>query len=525
MNRKMTVLRWTAVLCAGAVIALGCATSAENVVITAGTGDGGKVDAKVAPKDAAKDTAATLGSDADQSITPLEVPDTAAPADAGLFAGELFDPTPELATGATCASENDVVDRRCGKCGNQQALCVKQTDGSLKVGTYGGCRNENMSANACLANAQRLGAACGLCGKTLQTCDVGTMCEWSDVSCEGEVAAGCEAGSVRHVAVGCSGDQVQRQECSAACVWKAPEACAVRGADELALPTAAGVTTTFEATLWGSPVAALAEGACPASLSATMGNPQYTKIHNPTAASVRVNLWVSRSVAGALPDVVMAVYNRATVPPADADRMACAGKVVAAASGLLGSDAVVIPAGGDIIVLVSSKRGGSVNAPFVLNAQLDVPLNVPSTVGALTGGRYVIRASGPTLPFPDIGTCPGSIASSTLYPVTYVTLTNPETSPVTVTAGETTTGSRATRDIVIMGVYNTPPTATTVGSSCIREVAYECRASPVFVTNACVENIVVPASSQLTLMFMGYDGDTGEGPTVDVPFDLKVVRK
>ena len=518
MYTKRSVGRWSLTLGVAAVVAIGCATAPEEVALVSASPDAAKPAAKAPVRDAARPIDSTVPSVPDASADDASsATDANVGADAGLFAGEPFDPAPELAVGATCPTENDLVARRCGKCGTQQTLCKKQLDGSLKVGAYGACRNENTSANACLPNAQRLGVACGLCGKTLQTCDVATSCEWTDVSCENEVAAGCTAGDVRYVALACTGDLVQRQQCMGTCTWAAPEACAARGPDELVLPGSTGVTVKKDVTLWGASQRALALGTCPTTLTAASGNAQYTKIRNPGATAVAVNLWASKAAGSALPDMVMTVYNRATIPAADADRIACAGKVVAAGTGFLGANAVSIPAGGDILVMVSSKGAGSVDAPFVLNAQLESPMTVPSAVGVTVEGEYVVRAAGPAMPRSDGGTCPTDIDSDEDYQFTFVTLKNPGASVANLTVGANLPPPATVGDLTI-AVYAAPPTATTV-DACIGSSNDGCSISS-FSIDACTDNIPVPAGGQVTVMVANYYRES-----VDIPFTLKVRRK
>ena len=507
------------------LVAIGCATAGEQVNTAAGAGTQTAMrDAKAPSRDPSAPRTDARMPAATELDTGGQTPDAGDIADAGgtgLSAGEPFDPAAELAVGATCASINDVQDRRCGKCGNQQTLCTRQSDGSLKLAPYGPCRGESTSTKACFPNAQRLGPACGLCGKTLQNCDTGIKCEWSDISCEGEVPSGCEAGTVRYLGLGCTDDALQRQACEDTCTWGVPAACAARGADVLAIPGAPGpgMATKLEATLWGPARTALKVGACPATLGSASGNDHYTTLRNATAAAVNVSVWVSKSASGPLPSTVLTAYPGAVLPSTDAARMACSDAVVSGPTGLRGLSALKIAAGAEVTVRVSSLSPGSINAPFVLNAQLEATaeesISVPTAAGLTVQADYAVRVAGPAGLRAEYGTCPARVSTSNYY-YTVVTVNNPEAAPVNVTVGALNPNSSS---YFVMSAYAARPTNITLGA-CVGAATYNCAGpSPLVSLGPCVPGLSVPAGGAITVLVSNFNTST-----TDKPFTFKVTR-
>ncbi len=534
MRKNRSVGRWILAAGVGTLVAIGCATTPveETIFVQA---DGGKTDAAKRPDtNKPADTSGPLTDTTVATDTNTEPTDTNPPMDAGLSSGEPFDPAPELAVGATCPTENDVIPRRCGKCGTQQALCTKATDNSLKIGAYGSCRNENTAVNSCLPNAQRLGASCGLCGKTLESCDPGNSCIWSEVSCEGEVSGGCVAGEVRYLALSCTGEQVARQVCGNACIWSTPEACAARGADVLVLP-AANVVGTGELKFWGAAAASATAGTCPRTLG-TPVNSNYTTIRNPEATPVNVHLWHSKGAGGAAIGTTMGTYAGATVPATDAERMACVG-VVADSCGVTGCagasasfaalervsntsvPAITIPAGGDITVYSAAASSTLFDAPFALNVAREAPLPAvslvgPATVGQTVQGAFVVPASGTGTKTGRLnsGTCPVGV-STTMVNFVLVTVTNPSATPATFDIGADPVGGG---DFQVSAYYGTPVGA--LSGRCVGEASDSCRGS--ISSDGCVQNIVVPAGGNVVMMVTQWSSSTSAATN----FNLKAKR-
>jgi hypothetical protein len=112
---------------------------------------------------------------------------------------------------------------------------------------------------------------------------------------------------------------------------------------------------------------------CPAASTNTATVGTYITLTNPTAAARTVSVWEGATYgANALVDTVMASY--ATVPADDAARKACVTGVVDTCltapcesdSGLVGANAVVVPANGSAVVYVAAFYGTTVAGSKVL---------------------------------------------------------------------------------------------------------------------------------------------------------------
>ncbi|MBK8219070.1 MAG: hypothetical protein IPK71_35510 [Myxococcales bacterium] len=117
----------------------------EAVVVVEEESDGGTITSVDASTDRNVPPTKDAGRD---SATPADAsrPDSAVPVDAGGDAasgdrpGDPFDPLAPK-PGDPCPTGvqvNGTIDRRCGKCGTQRALC----DVGRVVGAYGACSNE-----------------------------------------------------------------------------------------------------------------------------------------------------------------------------------------------------------------------------------------------------------------------------------------------------------------------------------------------------------------------------------------------
>lgn len=532
MNRAMW--RLFSVGSAAALVVIGCSSSDGNPAAT--SGNDASTDTKPEQKNDASveapDTAINMTDDAssDDDASTDAASDGGSDANA-LAPGEQFDPTAP-APGSTCSVAYDVVVRRCGKCGQAQALCEPQTDGTLKLGAYGRCSNENSAANACLPNAQRHGGSCGLCGTTLEQCDP-DLCTWNELTCENEVQNGCSAGEVRYLSLSCTGGQTAKQTCGNACHWEAPAACAARAPEVMTVPSVDGYVSSLETKFWSDAPSQLAVAACPSTLTGAAGNQSYTKIHNPDTVPVKVDIWHSRSTiaSSAIIDTTLAVYAGATVPVQPAERQACVGAVADSCvdsmctgagdkfAGLGDAQGVTIPAGGDILVYSGAKQSTLGDAPFVLNVRrTGSGVSSPSTVAVPSVGQsflstFPLLASGPTMARAYDGNCPGFLDDDA-YPYTLVTLTNPEAAPVTVGVG---LNAGPSDDLMIAAYANAPTEATVL--QCIGVVSDVC-SIPGFVNDGCLPNLTIPAGGQAVLMVTSYSINAS-----DLSFKLKVVRR
>ncbi|HRG98273.1 MAG TPA: hypothetical protein PLR99_18605 [Polyangiaceae bacterium] len=269
---------------------------------------------------------------------------------------------------------NDVIDRRCGKCGNQKALCVAGAGGAKVVDAYGACTGEKTAPDACLPR-ERLLADCGICGKQTKDCDL--SCAYVEGACTGQVAGGCTANEETFIEGVCPnpGD-VRRQVCSPTCVKGTPEPCAPRPApapDHTVTVGAMGVgvtqAITFDAAktltqpdfdIFGSDPAP-----CPFMLSTTATPYRYVRVENPGATARTVTIETTGST-----DTMMAYYLGAAPVPTPAARMDCTGQYsddpgVGSNASLTG---VSIPAAGAITVYVVKYSSGAGTTTFRVTA-------------------------------------------------------------------------------------------------------------------------------------------------------------
>ena len=442
--------------------------------------------------DTGGDTSTADASDA--AITPLP--------------GEDFDTTAPK-TGDVCPPGvplNDLVTRRCGKCGVQKAFCET---GSV-VGTYGPCLGEKTNADACLPKAREVGVSCGLCGSQVRLCD--TTCTWSTGVCLNEVANGCVAGEITHVEGVCADpSHVRRQTCSSTCVRGAPEACGPQVPDELVAPQARlGATSGVFALTSTRTLPRLNTGACPVTSSTIAASYHWAKITNPGADEVNVTVTQTAPPAGTKPNTYIAAYVGRTTPPADAiERQACTDQVRDTPESLTFG----IPAGQSAFVLTQAAAAastGKVKLDVVTNFVGPEPAPPVDTVVMLDPvmGQTVTAAvnfvATQTIERVNTGACPRTL--STLKPAyRYLRLENG-------------TATDRTADIwlatgldTVIGVYPgpTPPISTARGQ-CVGEIADGCAAATgITGANSCLGAVTVPANGSIIVYASGYSLTSG----------------
>ncbi len=296
-------------------------------------------------------------------------PDAADAADAAIEwarPGEPFDPLAPK-PGDACpvgVPVNDVVTRRCGKCGNQTAPC----EIGRVLGAYGPCTGEKPNAAACLPR-ERVVGACGNCGTRRRECDL--TCAYVDGVCEGVVAGGCPANEVKLLEGVCPDpEHVRRQVCSAACVLGALEPCAAPpqpAPDHTVTVGAVGVGVTQVFTFDLARMLPLPQQPgfvdpwpCPLVLSTRLRPYRYVRVENPGAAPVTVTIETTGPV-----DTMLAYYLGDAPAPTVAARTACTGQVSDTASGLNGQlNGVSIPAAGAITAYIGEYFPNGTTSTF-----------------------------------------------------------------------------------------------------------------------------------------------------------------
>ena len=504
-------------------IVQGCATEAVVIDETEDSGtvdpvvDSGKKDSSTA-KDSSTTTDSSTKTDAakpDATVTDSSV--DAADSGDGAVAdrpGEMFDPLAPK-EGAACpvgTNLNDVIERRCGYCGTQKALCEAGAGGAKVVGTYGACSNEKTNADRCLPNA-RNSVACGFCGTQIRNCD--TTCAYITGLCQNEVVNGCVANEVTYIEGVCgpatvppsNATDVRKQTCSASCTKGTPEPCAPRPIDEIVVSQTVGTTVGADISLITSKVARLNTGACPATASSTLSSYQWARVKNNGADSINVTIANAAPVGGSKQDTVVTYYPGPNIP---ADRLQCVGSVKDTPETVT----VNIPAGGSVLFHQSLYSGTNT----ATKARVEVTTNfigapptflaVPAAVGGSSTFPVTLSAAAtlarPGLPVTDPDPCPLTV-SSTVTPYQYVEVRNS-------TAAARTVKLETTALDTIMSYYTgaTPPANAADRAACVGEFNDECNGVG---PTSCLNGVTIPANSSITVYVGGYlsstVGDTG----------------
>ncbi len=391
-------------LCAVAAatpFALGCSSSGSEeaptepadtgapVVDAAPTVDAGTP----ADLDAAADASPDAGSVQDATIADATVPDAAADAtsdatvgdatvgDAGADAGPVD-------AGPICRSSNDFDERSCGVCGRQSRICRTQADGGLGWADWSFC-NGQLDGGCVPGTEPDGGLACGnRCGRQRAVCQ--NDCSYAFGSCIAPPGAVCDKGTSAWTQddAGCTDPtHGRRRSCLNDCSWGTWSDCepyytladgGLAASAELVITndTTKSVTKTLASTTTMARIPTF-PSACP--LTGTFSTATayvYATVGNATAQPRTVAVWASTPTGGASIDTVTAVYPTATGPTDETARRSCVGTANDTCasgnpqgcsspwSGLVGSEAIVIPAGATYTVLVqayfSTGTGGVV---------------------------------------------------------------------------------------------------------------------------------------------------------------------
>ncbi len=500
-------------------IVQGCATEVVTVEDddsgTTPVVDAAKPDSNTSKPDSnVPDSAKPDSSKADTS-TPDSTTVDAADAAIGPKPGDPFDPLAPK-TGDTCPTgvmENDVVTRRCGKCGSQNALC----EAGRKVGMYGACSGEKTNADACLPG-ERLVNSCGFCGQQIKNCD--NTCSYIEGACQNQVANGCTANEVTYIEGVCAvTTDVRRQVCSAACVKPTPEACAPRPLDEITVSQTANMTVTGNFQTTGSLKLPLLTGtACPATESASTSSLyHYVRLKNNGADEVTVTVSNGIPVGSTRPAVTMAAYAGATIPT---DRKACS---VAPFTASPESLRFAIPAGGSVIVHTMLDSASATQAKLALEVKTNFvgPETAPApdhilTIGA-TSGTTVTQAvqfvNTQTLSrvntFPS--TCPTTF-SSLITAYRYIRLVNP-----TATDKLVDVSGDDPQDTVLTIYPGANGPISTARAGCQVGTNDTCPAAAgIASADSCLTGVTVPANGSVVVYFAEYFDDDFDATTLRV---------
>lgn len=305
----------------GTIVVVGCSASGSDEDLTAtdanepDTGgnkpitnenDGDETD----PKDAGKkDAGKDAGKDAAKD---------AAPKDSGA-------PAPD--EGDDCSNVNDVIERACGMCGKQQALCVANSNGTGgTVAAYGACNNQKV--DGCVPGTVE-DVTCGNCGTQKRTCS--NSCGWTFSTCTGQPANSCPAGSVEFTNVSCdpgNPNLYRSRSCQSTCQWdNFPNTCSVPPTF-ITVPSTVGAINGTLTKLDPAVTTPRIAGTCPVtSITTTSTAYSYVEVRNTNPKAVTVSLYHSKVTGGSVLDTIIAAYDGTSVPTSDTARKACKVKV------------------------------------------------------------------------------------------------------------------------------------------------------------------------------------------------------
>lgn len=240
-------------------------------------------------------------------------------------------------TGDACTTVDELFKRTCGKCGDQEAICLA----THVVSDYGLCVGEK---GACIPGETR---PCGHCG--VQTCS--NSCNWG--SCTGQPPNSCSPGTVGYSTAGCPAANTYRERsCADTCTWDyySQQCLSASEPATLHVSDVVGESVRGVYVLSEAKVGKRSPTSCSLSVSSTANYPyELVEVRNDTPQAVTLTIYL----AGPTPiETLLAVYATSSPPTTDAALRACS-KVNRVCSGVTGCATpwsgvtdVRIPAGG-----------------------------------------------------------------------------------------------------------------------------------------------------------------------------------
>lgn len=358
----------------GLAIFVGCSADGAFLGDLAGSdGEDGDDGASLPPSSSGSSGGSSSG-DADGGNKPKK-PDSGGQPDAG-------PPPPE--PGDTCAKADQIFKRPCGACGAQEAICLSDASGTLKVSDYGVCLGEKVGG--CIPGTVAEDA-CGNCGKLTKTCT--KYCDWQKTSCGGEPANACPAGQISWATAGCStGGTVTKRTCSDVCQWSGFTGTCSAPDYQLSVGDAAGKAASVVFPLLATMKTKKVTGNCTTGATLSTSDQHvvaYVTVRNDNPKAAKVSLWNSQAPGGSVIDTVLTAY--ASIPSGDTALRACLGNAGTFCStstlpcgdskfgSLTGANAVTIPAGQSRVIAVTTdlvhQAGNLVEGPIALNVRTD----------------------------------------------------------------------------------------------------------------------------------------------------------
>jgi len=306
-------------------------------------------------------------------------PDGGVPWDAGVDAGSPRDGAADASPVADGSNDagHDAGAQDAGHdaghdAGAQDAAKGKDAGPDLVWSEFGACTGQLAPDAGCLPGTQTT-VSCGACGTETFVCE--PDCEYGFLTaCAGEVDGGCIAGSSSFTPdPSCdAGGAGTEKVCSSSCAWNTAMSCVTPPSTLTVSTTIGAKVDTFVTFVASAEKPLLALGMCPTTFSAATSTPfGFVTLENPNVSqTATVSVWTSQ-VSGQ-PQIDTAITSYATVPSNNAALKTCVNGVtdtcfdnsdptscLGTFGGLMIGDlnAVVIPAGGSVVVFVQDQFG------------------------------------------------------------------------------------------------------------------------------------------------------------------------
>ncbi|MBK8214424.1 MAG: hypothetical protein IPK71_11830 [Myxococcales bacterium] len=403
---------------------------------------------------------------------------------------------------------NDVISRRCGKCGTQNALC----EAGRIVGAWRLLEREDQRRR--VPPGEIIVSECGFCGYQVKRCD--NTCSYTEGACLNQVAGGCTKGEITYLEGLCpTQTDVRRQVCSQACVKGSPEACAPRPLDVLTVSQTAGMTVTGNfATTAQLKAPLLNVGTCPVTASSTVQSLyHYVRINNTGADSVNITVTNAIPAGSTRPAVTFATYTGTAIPAA---RLACTGSTTTSSPESL---TLNIPAGGSVILHTMLDSGTATQAKLALEVKTNfIGAEVaPAPDHILTIGANLNDTVTQSISFsatkvaPRVstsGACPRTLTTTTAY--RYVRLVNPTAMAKTVDV------SGDDPEDTVLAIYPGPDGPLSADRvNCVGSTNDTCSAG-IATADSCLTGVTVPANGSIVVYIAEYFGDDFNNTTLRV---------
>ncbi len=364
----------------------GCSAGANDPATDteAGAGD----------QDATVDNEASTGDDEGGQVAETGPKADSGPKDAGLDA-KLKPDVGLPGTPCNPIGQNQNNPNGCGLCGTQSRVCLQGDAGAgIDAGVWsdwGACTNEVTTADKCDPSVADAGVeVCGNCGHRQVICQLD--CHKNEtLVCQGEPLNACTPGDTKFtLAQGCpNANQGRSQSCGNDCMWGPPSGCIDPPPNPNTInmsPTVNTVVSKTFALAANKTIAKLGISSCPTTIGTDITPYIYVQVNNPDSAAHSVEVWGSVASGGPVIDTIMGAYG-AVVPQSPTDRQACTGAVKDTCAsttpalspacsgqwaGLVGTNAVSVPAGGSVQVYMAAYYDGSGGETITGNFQLNV---------------------------------------------------------------------------------------------------------------------------------------------------------